>query len=124
MSRQVRLFDRSISYPANLQSNLPVIPLFAFPPPESPHDNTSSGMDSDINSNTAVYNTISQFNNSDLETPDKFDNSEPSPSTFSQLLFQPVYSQIRFDSPSTPSSISNVTPTFSPLNCEPSGTIL
>ena len=96
------------------------MPNFDFPPPESPHDNTSSAMDSDTNSNTTVYNTVSQFNNSDLETPDKFENSEPSPSTFSQPLFQPLYSQIRFEPPSTPSSISNVTPTYSLLTSEPS----
>ena len=34
-------------------------------PPESPHINTSSGMDSDANSDITVFNTISQFNNSD-----------------------------------------------------------
>ena len=77
-------------------------------------------MDSDTNSNTTVYKTISQFNNSDLENPDKFDNSEPSPSTFSQPPFEPLYSQIRFEHPSTPSSSFNVTPTYSPLTSEPS----
>ena len=45
--------------------------------------NTKKCMDSDTNSNTTVYISIFQFNNSDLETPDKLDNSEPSPSTFS-----------------------------------------
>ena len=120
MSRQVGSLHRSISHPTNLQNPIPIIPLFAFPPPESPHDNTSSGMNSDTNSNTTVYNTISQFNISDLETPDKFDNSEPSPSTFSQPPFQPLYSQIRFEPPSTPSSFSNVTPTYFPLTSEPS----
>ena len=109
---------RTISYPANLQSNLPIISLFALPPPQSPHDNTSSSMDSDTNSNTTVYNTISQFNNSDLETPNEFDNSKPSPSTFSQPPFQPLHSQIKFEPPSFPSFISNVTPTFSPLTSE------
>ena len=83
MSRQVGSFHRSISYPIILQSNLPIIPLFAFPPPQSPHDRTSSSMDSETNSNTTVYNTIFQFNNSDLETTDEFENSEPSASTFS-----------------------------------------
>ena len=77
-------------------------------------------MDSDNNLNTTVYRTISQFNNSDHETPDKFDNSEPSPSTFSQAPFQPLYSQIRFEPPTTPSSFSNVTPTYYPLTSEPS----
>ena len=120
MSRQVGSLHRSISYPANLQSNLPIIPLFAFSPPQSPHDNTSSGMDLDTNSNKTVYNTISKVNNSDLETLDEFEISEPSPSTFSQPTFQPLHSQIKFEPPSTSSSISNVSPTYSPLNSEPS----
>ena len=120
MSRQVGSFHRSVSYPANLQSSLPVIPLFAFPTPESPHHNNSAGMDSDNNSNFTVYNTASQINNSDLETPDKFDNSERSPSTFSQPPFQPLHSQIRFEIPSPLPSFSNVKPTYSPLTSESS----
>ena len=97
MRRQVGSLHCSIFYPANLQSNLPSIPLFAFPPPETPHDNTSSGMDLDTHSNNTVYNTISHFNNSDLKTPDEFVKSEPSPSTFSQPLFQPLHYQLRFE---------------------------
>ena len=77
-------------------------------------------MDSDTNSKTTVYNNISQFNNSDTETPDKFFNSESSPSPISQPLFQPLLSQIKFE-PSYPlSSISIVTPTCSPFTSEPS----
>ena len=109
MSRQVGSLHRSIS------KHTPHHPTFCFPPPQSPHDNTSSSMDSDTNSNTTVYNTISQFNNSDLVTPDEFDSSEPSPSTFSQFPFQPLPSQIKIEPPSTPSFISNVTPQYSPL---------
>ena len=93
MSRQVGSLQRSIAHPANYQNNLPIIPLFAFPPPRSPHHNTSSSMESDTNSNTTVYNTISQFNNSDIETPDEIANSEPGSSTFSQPNFQPIHSQ-------------------------------
>ena len=111
MSRQVGALHRSISYPANIQSNFPIIPLFAFPPPQSPHDNTSSSMESDTNSNTTVYNTISQINKSDIETPDKFANSELSPSTFSQPPFQPIHSQVKIEPPYPPSSMSNVIPT-------------
>ena len=79
-------------------------------------------MDSDTSSNTSVYNTISQFNNSDLETPDEFANSEPSLSTFSQPPFQPLHSQIKIEPPYPPSSISNVTPIYSLLTSEPSDT--
>ena len=75
-------------------------------------------MESDTNSNTTVYNTISQFNNSDIETPDKFANSEPSSPSFSQPPFQPIHSQFKIEplSPSTP--ISCVTPMYSPLTSE------
>ena len=76
-------------------------------------------MDSDTNSNTTVYNTISQINNSDLEIPDNFANSEPSPSTISQPTFQPLHIQINIEPPSNPSSITNVTPTYSSLTSEP-----
>ena len=120
MSRQVGSLHRSISYPANFQSNLPIIPLFAFPSPQSPHDNTLSSMDSDTNSNTTVYNTISQFNNPDIETLDEFDNSKPSSSTFSQPPSQPLHSQVKFEPPWPPSSFSNVAPIYSPLTSEPS----
>ena len=50
-------------------------------------------MVSDTNSNSTVYNTISQLNNSDIEIPDEIANSEPSPPTFSQPLIQPIHSQ-------------------------------
>ena len=120
MSRQIGSLHQSISHPANLQNNLPIIPLFALPPPQSPHPIFSSCMESETNSNTTVYNTISQFNNSDIETPDKFANSEPSPSTFSQPPFQPIHSQVKIESLSPSSPISHVTPTYSPLTSESS----
>ena len=72
-------------------------------------------MESDTNSNTTVYNTISQFNNSDIETPDKFANSERSPSTFSQPPFQPLHSKVKIELLSPSSPISHVTLTYSPL---------
>ena len=77
-------------------------------------------MESDTNSNTTVYNTISQFNNSDIETPDEFASSEPSPSTFSQTPFQPIHSQVKIEPPFPPFTISCVTPMYSPLISEPS----
>ena len=75
MSRQIGSLHRSNSHPANLQNPLPIIPLFAFPPTDSPQANTSSGMNSDTNSDITLYTTIS-----DIETPEKFAESEPSPS--------------------------------------------
>ena len=57
------------------------------------------------------FHTILQFNNSDLETPDEFANSEPSPSTyfqtnpsnFSQPPFQPINASQPLPSLFTPS---------------------
>ena len=118
MSRQNGSFHHSFSHQANLQNPTPIIPLFALPPPESPHINTSSGTVSDANSDITVFHTISQFNNSDIETPDEFANSEPSPSTFFQPPFRPIHSQSQTDTPSIISHISQVTPTYSPFTNE------
>ena len=123
MSRQIGSLHRSNSHPANLQNILPIIPLFAFPPADSPQANTSSGMNSDTNSDITIYTTISQFTNSDIETPDEFAGSEPSPSrhtpisstTFSKPPFKPIQSHSQHTSPYTP---SQVTPTYSPFNNE------
>ena len=121
MSRQVGSLHRSNSHPANLQNPRTIIPHFAFPPPDSPQANTSSGMNSDTNSDITIYTTISQFNNSDTETLDEFADSEPSPfthtptssTTFSKPPFRPMQNQ--HTSPYTP---SQVTPTYSPFNNE------
>ena len=84
MSRQLGSLHRSNSRPANLQTQISIIPFFAFPPPGSPIINIPSSMNSDTNSDISVFYTISQFNNSNVETPDKFADSEPSPSTYTQ----------------------------------------
>ena len=77
-------------------------------------------MKSDTNSKTTVYNTISQFNNSDIELPDEFVNSKPSPSTFSQPPFQAIHSQVKIEPHSPSSPISYVTPIYSTLTSETS----
>ena len=107
MSRQIGSLHRSNSHPANLQTQIPIIPLFAFPPPDSQQINTSSGMNSDTNSDISVFHTVSKFNNSDVETPDEFADSKRSPSTYAQTtssnfskpLFQPIQSHNQFPSP-------------------------
>ena len=122
MSRQIGALHRSNSHPANLQNPIPIIPLFAFPPPDFPIINIQSSTSSDTNSDISVFHTISQFNNSDLETPDEFTNSEPSPSTYSQtnpsnflqLPFQPINASQPLPSFSTPSYASQVTATYTP----------
>ena len=88
MSRQLGSLHRSNSHPANLQTPIPIIPLFVFPPPDFPIVNISSSTNSGTNSVISVFHTISQFNNANVETPDKFAESEPSPSIYypDQLL--------------------------------------
>ena len=122
MSRQVGSLHRSNSHPANLQNPVPIIPLFAFLPPDFAIINIPSSTSSDTNSDISVFHTISQFKNSDLKTPDKFANSEPSPSTysqtnpshFSQPPFQPINASQPLPSLSTPSHASQITPTYTP----------
>ena len=66
-------------------------------------------MDPDDNSTHTIFHTVSQINNSDVETPDEFQNSEPSPSTFSQPL--PSTPHPTPDEPSpAPSPYTDATP--------------
>ena len=80
MSRQLGSLHRSNSNPANLQTPIPIIPLFAFPPPDFPIINIPSSTNSDTNSDFLVLYSILQLNNPNIETPDEFADSEPSPS--------------------------------------------
>ena len=126
MSRQLGSLHRLNSHPANLQTQTPIIPLFAFPPPDSPVIKIPSSMNSDTNSDISVFYTISQINNSDVETPDEFADSEPSPSThtqtnssvFSKPTFRPTQTSHQLPSLTTPSYASQVTPTYSPINSD------
>ena len=120
MSRQLGSLHRSNSHPTNLTSSIPIIPLFAFPPPDFPSSNVTSGMNSDTNSHISVLYSISQLNNPNIETPDEFADSEPSPSNnfhnpsnFSQPPFQPILSNNPDPITPTPSYASQVTPTYS-----------
>ena len=120
MSRQLGSLHRSNSHPTNLTSPIPIIPLFAFPPPHFPSSNVTSGMNSDTNSHISVLYSISQLNNPNIETPDEFADSEPSPSNnfhnpsnFSQPPFQPILSNNPDPITPTPSYASQVTPTYS-----------
>ena len=97
MSRQLGSLHRSNSHPANLQTPIPIIPLFAFPPPDFPVINISSSTNSDTNSDISVLYAISQLNNPNVETPDEFADSEPSPSndnqTNSSVFSNPLFNQ-------------------------------
>ena len=127
MSRQLGSLHRSNSHPTNLTSPIPIIPLFAFPPPDSPSSNVTSGMNSDTNSHISVLYSISQLNNPNIETPDEFADSEPSPSNnfhnpsnFSQPPFQPILSNNPDPITPTPSYASQVTPTYSSYHSDQS----
>ena len=120
MSRQIGSLNHSLSYPSQLQRHYQISSLFDFPPyPESLYTNNSPSMDSDNTSTNAVFVTISQVKNSDIETPDEFADSEPSPSTFSQPTFQPIQTQITNELSSAPSSFTDATPIYSPMTSDP-----
>ena len=126
MSRQLGSLHRSNSHPANLQTPIPIIPLFAFPPHDFPIINIPSSTNSDTNSDISVLGSISQFYNSNVETPDEFADSEPSPSNYTQTnssvfskpRFQPIPSNHPLLSISAPSYASQVTPTYSSLHSD------
>ena len=126
MSRQLGSLHRSNSHPTNLNTPITIIPLFAFPPPDFPTNNITSGMNSDTNSHISVLYSISQLNNPDIETPDEFADSEPSPSNnfqtnpsiFSKPPFQPIPPYNPLPSISTPSYASQVTPTYSSFHSD------
>ena len=127
MSRQLGSLHRSNSHPTNLTSPIPIIPFFAFPPPDFPSSNVTSGMNSDTNSHISVLYSISQLNNPNIETPDEFADSEPSPSNnfhnssnFSQPPFQPILSNNPDPITPTPSYASQVTPTYSSYHSDQS----
>ena len=88
MSQQVLSLNRS---PFLSISNA-TIPSFQFRTHLLPLPNFSSNsscLDSDDSAQT-VFNTISNFNISDFETPDEVFDSEPRPTKFSQPPFQPI----------------------------------
>ena len=126
MSRQLGSLHRSNSHPTNLNTPITIIPLFAFPPPDFPTNNVTSGMNSDTNLHISVLYSISQLNNPDIETPDEFADSEPSPSNnfqtnssvFSNPPFQPIPPNNPLPSISTPSYASQVTPTYSSFHSD------
>ena len=115
---------RSNYNPTNLHTSITIIPLFAFPPPDFPLINISSSTNSDTNSDISVL--YSQLHNSNIETPDEFADSEPSPSNnfqtnssvFSKPPFQPIPPNNSLPSVSTPSHASQVTPTYSLLHSD------
>ena len=115
MSRQFKSLNLSLSYPSNFQrqsfrislSDLTSSPLLSL-------TTSSPRMDSDYSTNT-VFSTLSQFKNSDFDITVDFQNSEPTPSTFSQPPFQPIQTQTLKENYPAPSFFTNSTSIFSPM---------
>ena len=118
-------------YTAQIPSNQPPHsnpnnPTFCFPTTRFSNYYIYSSMNSDTNSDISFLYSISQLNNSNLETPDEFADSEPSPSNnfqtnssvFSKSPFQPIPPNNPLPSVSTPSYASQVTPTYSPFHSD------
>ena len=99
MSRQLGSLHRSNSHPTNLTTPITIIPLFAFPPPDFPTSNVTSGMNSDTNSHISVLYSTSQLNNPNIETPMNLPTLNhlhpiiftPTPQFFPNPLFNQYY---------------------------------
>ena len=91
MIRQIGSLNSSLSEPISDPTSSP-LPSFT---------NNSPRMDSDDDSTNTVFHTISQLNNSDIDTPDELQNSEPSPSLFSQPLPSAPHHNPRLNFPSS-----------------------
>ena len=108
MSRQLGSLHRSNSHPANLQNPVPIIPLFDFPPPDGIF-NVPSNTDSDTNTDTSGFRTISQFNNSDLEPLANHYHLFPLPPIHLKSL-QPIPHPLQTDHPIIPQISHNSPP--------------
>ena len=110
MRRQIGSLNRSLSYPSILQRHSPNISssgLTSSPLPS--FTKNSLRMDSDDDFTNTIFHTISQFNNSDIETPDEFPNSELSSSTFLHSSFRPPHTSTPDEPSPAPSSYTDVT---------------
>ena len=115
MSRKIGSLNGFLSYPWNLQRHKSFISIseITFSPLPSFRSN-SPHTESDDSTQT-VFNTVSIYNNSDIETPDDFIDSEPSPTIFSQTPFQPITPFIPDEPYLSPFSHTDSTPILSPL---------
>ena len=75
-------------------------------------------MNSDDTSTHTVSQAISQFHNSDIKAPDKFQNSEPGTSTFSQPPSRPLHTPTPDEHSPAPSSHTEATRVFSPMTSD------
>ena len=118
MSRQIGSPNRRFFYPSNLErhsSHVSISDLTSSSFPRLCSD--SPRMDSD-DSTQKIFDTIFHLNNADVETPDKFHDSEPSPSTCSQTPFLPLVYQLPNQSSPASSSYTDATPILSPITSD------
>ena len=98
MSRQLGSLHRSNSHPTNLTSPIPITPLFAFPPPDFPSSNVTSGMIPTLIHTSQFYipshNSITRILKPPMNLPTQ---NHPHPIIFITLLiflnplFNPYY---------------------------------
>ena len=116
MSRQIGTLNRSFSFPSKFQRQSSHISLSALISSPCHHSLLIlPRMDSDDSSNT-VFNTIVQT--SDIDTPDEFQNSEPSPYTFSEPSFRPIHTPTPDESSPAHSSYTYATPILYPMTSD------
>ena len=116
MSRQIGPLNRSLSSPSNLQrhsSRISISDLTSSPLPNL--YSNSPRMYSDDSTKTVII-SISNFKSSDRENPDEFLDSEHSPTSFSQPLFQPIASQLPDETSPSPSSYTDAALFLSPMS--------
>ena len=120
-SRQNGSFNRSLSYPSNLESHSSRISLSDHTSSPLPRFSPNSPRRDSDDSFQTVFNTISNFNNSDTETPGELLYSEPSPTYFSQLPFQPFASQLPGKTSHSPSSYNDASKILRPMSSNQPG---
>ena len=118
MSARLNPSNRSLSYPSNLESHSSRISLSDLTSSPLPTFTTSSPRIDCDNSTQTIFITMSQFENSYIDTPEEFQYSEPSPSTFSQPLFQSLTCQLPNEPSPAPSSYTDATPILSPMTSD------
>ena len=115
MSRQIGSLNRFVFCRSNLQRQKSFISIsYLTSSPLPSFSSNSPRMDSDVSTET-VFNTISNFNDSVTETPDKFIDSEASPTNFSQPPYQLVTPHIPDELCPSTSSRTDATRILYPL---------
>ena len=117
MSLQIGSLNCALSFRSNLQVHDSFITIsdLTFPRTQLISNSPSIDIASD-DSNHVIFNTISNFNNSELEQPDEFLDSELSPTNIYQATFQPINPPTPVENSTFTSSKTDATPILSPLS--------